>query len=49
MKLTLALIEKQRCFERVRRWREEAKVKPPRAAVGHMPFPGHRTQAEVKC
>jgi hypothetical protein len=48
VKLALAMLEKARCFERVRAYRELAKKKPPRAAVGHMPFPGHRTQAQVK-
>lgn len=43
-----AWVGSEEAFARVRRMREMARNYEPRAAIGHMPFPGHRDQATIR-
>lgn len=46
-KIEQAMLGSFEAILRVRKMKESAAHSPPRAATGHMPFPGHRTMATV--
>lgn len=48
MKLALALVASKASLYRYRRFREAGRCYRHTAAVGHMPFEGHRTCAETR-